>query len=66
MPCGSRGLQASSIEKDVAGPVMQLGSRVPKAHACDIVAVVGKGRTCLTSAAMTIKASVTCGQAATV
>jgi hypothetical protein len=60
--CGPRG---SSAKEVAAGPVMRLGSHVPKAHAYDSAAVAGKGCTFLTSVAVTIKANITCGQVAT-
>jgi hypothetical protein len=33
-PAALGGLQASSIKKGIAGTIVQLGTRVPKAHEC--------------------------------
>jgi hypothetical protein len=51
--------------KVAAGSAMQLGSRIPKMHAHDSAAVVGKGCTRLTSVVVTIKAGITYGHATT-
>jgi hypothetical protein len=57
----------SRIKKGIAGPAMQLAPRVPKMHTLDSAAVAIKAsafsmRTCLTSAAATIKVCKTCRQ----
>jgi hypothetical protein len=56
---------ASSVKEDAAGTAIQLGSRVLKVHANDSVAVAGKGRTRLTSAALAGKVTVARQQPAT-